>query len=76
MQPWKQATYEQKLEGKSCRAMDIEGLLSNQKEKLQQQLVKRATTNALPTNTKRKTETEAQENRKDMKTRGLFKLNW
>lgn len=54
--------------------MDIEGLLSNQKEKLQQELVKRATTNALPTNTKRKTET--QENREVMKTRGLFKLNW
>lgn len=63
MQPWKQATYE--LKGTSCRAMDIEGLLSNQKEKLQQQLVKRATTNALPTNTKRKTETE--ENREDLK---------
>lgn len=74
MQPWRQATYELKLKGKSCRAMDIEGLLSNQKEKLQQELVKRATTNALPTNTKRKTET--QENREVMKTRGLFKLNW
>lgn len=73
MRPWKQAIYELKLKVKSCRAIDIEGLLSNQKEKLQQ-LVKRATTNALPTNTKRKTET--QESRKDMNTLGLFELHW
>lgn len=73
MRPWKQAIYELELKVNSCRAIDIEGLLSNQKEKLQQ-LVKRATTNALPTNTKRKTET--QESRKDMNTLGLFELHW